>query len=114
MGKGTLETRLTVLAALRKADGQAARRELKVSTKELARRLDSLNHAHDQMVADRTLFLRADVYEKSEDLHRQEMGRQADRIGVLETCVTQVATVGAIAVLLVTILSRPRSRRDFA
>ena len=105
MASEPLETRLAVLEAFVAADAKSARRELKVARKELARRLDTLNHAHDQMVADRSLFLRSDVYEKSEDLHRTEREAQSTRIGTLEIRITQVATVGAIAVLLATILS---------
>ena len=101
----SIKTRLAVLEALRRADNQATRRELKLARKELARRLDALNHAHEQMVADRTLFLRADEYHKSEDLHRQERQIELDRVSTLELRVTQVATVGAILVLLATILS---------
>jgi hypothetical protein len=108
-----LKTRIAVLEALRKAENKASRRDLKVARKELARRLDTLNHAHEQMVADRSLFLRADEYVKSEDLHRQEREAQASRIGVLEIRLTQVATVGAILLLLVPFLTLAASHYLF-
>ena len=88
------KTHLAVLEAL--VEARAA---------EIDRRLQDMNHWRAEEIADKAEYLRSAVYEKSEDLHRQEVAARDGRIATLEIRITQVATVGAIAVLLATILT---------
>jgi len=95
-----LKTRVAVLEALFQERTMQGERALLLVKEDLERRLDGMNHWREEEIADKADFLRSSVYEKSEDLHRVEVDARDKRIATLEIRITQVATVGSIAVLL--------------
>jgi hypothetical protein len=97
----TIDTLREYLLALRDADNASLRRELVAGGEELLRRLEILNHAHDNMVLDRSLLLRIEVYDKSEELHRVEREVLSRRVGDAETRLARVTTLGGALILFV-------------
>lgn len=104
MGAG-LKVRIAVIEAILDERTEEQRRALALVKEDLERRLDGMNHWREEEIADKADFLRSSVYEKSEDLHRIEVGTRDARISTLEIRITQVATIGAIAVFFATILT---------
>jgi hypothetical protein len=96
----SLKTRIAVLEAVSKVERKASRRALKVAKNELARRLDILNHAHDAMVADRSMFLRADEYAKSEGLHQTQREVADAKTIRAELKIDRLATIGTVLFIL--------------
>ena len=101
----SLKTRLAVLESLTDQRASAQERALDLAVSGIDRRLTEMNHFRAEEIADKADFLRASVYENSEDLHRIATTARDSRISTLEIRITQVATIGAIAVVLATILT---------
>ena len=103
--RGTLKVRVAVLEATTDQRADEHERALALVKEDLSRRLEDMNHWRAEEIADKADFLRSSVYEKSEDLHRMEVAARDFRISTLEIRITQVATIGAIAVMIATTLT---------
>src|ERR1700722_5254853 len=101
-GGEKLETRVAVIEAIIKERDSA----LLLAKQFSDAHFEALNHARQRDGELPATFLRSDVYDKSEGLHRAERETLNDRVKALEIRITQVATVGAIAVLAAT-MARP-------
>jgi hypothetical protein len=103
MVSGGLKTRLAVLEAKVELRAQFQETALSLVKEDLERRLHDMNGWRAEEIANHVLYLRAETYDKSENLHRIERETANNRIATLEIRITQVATIGAIAVLAATI-----------
>ena len=96
----SLKTRIAIIEAVSKAERKALRRALKVAKKELARRLDILNHAHEASLNERATFLRADEYAKSEGLHQLQREATDNKATRVESKIDRIATIGTVLFIL--------------
>jgi hypothetical protein len=100
-----LKTRLAVLEATTALRAEFQSEALALVKDDLERRLHEMNGWRAEEVATKSQLLRADTYEKSEGQHRLERETANARIATLELRLTQVATVGAVLMLLIPFLT---------